>query len=169
MQLHELRPPKGATKRKTRVGRGIGTGKGKTCTRGTKGQKSRTNIHPAFEGGQTPIHRRLPVKKGFRNPNSVVYAVVNLADLQEYFKSGEVVDIDKLREKGLIQKNLDGVKVLGYGEISKKLKVRVDKFSSAAKAAIEEAGGEATLVDASEKPTKKGKKTKESKEEASSK
>jgi large subunit ribosomal protein L15 len=169
MQLHELRQPKGATKRKTRVGRGIGSGKGKTCGRGTKGQKSRTNIHPAFEGGQTPIHRRLPIKKGFRNPNAVVYAVVNLEDLQEFFKSGEVVDIDKLREKGLIQKNLDGVKVLGYGELNKKLKVRVDKFSAKAKAAIEEAGGEATVVDPSEKPKKSSKKKKQAEEEASSK
>ncbi len=144
--LHELKPNKGSRKSRRRVGRGIGSGKGKTCTRGTKGQKSRRQIPPAFEGGQTPIHRRLPVKKGFRNPTKREYAIVNLDDLEKLFDKGTEVTPDKLVASGIIGGVRDGVKVLGFGELTKKLTVKAHKFSGAAKSAIEAAGGEAVLL-----------------------
>ncbi|MEJ5169939.1 MAG: 50S ribosomal protein L15 [Fimbriimonadales bacterium] len=143
MNLHELRPAPGSTRPKRRVGRGIGSGMGKTATRGTKGQKARRQIHPNFEGGQTPIQRRLPVKKGFRNINHKEYAIVNLDDLQALFQDGDEVTPEKLVQTGIIGKVKDGVKVLAFGELKKRLIVRAHKFSKAAKAAIEAAKGEA--------------------------
>lgn len=142
MKLNELRPPKGSTKRRKRVARGIGSGKGKTATRGTKGQKARRQISPWFEGGQTPIHRRLPVKKGFRNVNHLEYAVANLDDLDKHFKAGEEVTPEKLIAAGVIGKVKDGVKILAFGQITKKLKVKANKFSKAAAEKITAAGGE---------------------------
>ncbi|MCH7944873.1 MAG: 50S ribosomal protein L15 [Armatimonadetes bacterium] len=142
MRLHELRPAKGSTKRKKRIARGIGSGKGKTATRGTKGQKAKRNIPPGFEGGQTPIHRRLPVKKGFRNPNHKEFAIVNLDDLEAHFKAGTHVTPEAMMEKGFISGLKDGVKVLAFGELKKKLKVSAHKFSKAAADKIAAAGGE---------------------------
>jgi large subunit ribosomal protein L15 len=146
MNLHELRPAKGSTKRRRRIARGIGSGMGKTATRGTKGQKARRQISPWFEGGQTPIHRRLPQKKGFRNINHIEYAVINLDDLQNHFDAKSEVTPEALAAKGLIAKKRDGVKVLGFGKLEKALKVQADAFSASAKAAIEKAGGEAIVL-----------------------
>lgn len=146
MGLHDLQPSEGSTKSKRRVGRGIGSGMGKTCTRGTKGQKARRQIHPNFEGGQTPIQRRLPVKKGFRNPNHKEFAIINLDDLERLFDAGSEVTPEKLIELGIIPGMKDGVKVLGFGELKKKLTVKAHKFSKSAAAAIEKAKGEVVTL-----------------------
>lgn len=146
MALHELRPPKGSVKRKKRLARGIGSGKGKTAGRGTKGQKARRQINPVFEGGQTPIHRRLPVKKGFRNVKHKEFAIVNLDDLEKHFDAGSEVTPEALMEKGVIGGLKDGVKVLAFGELKKKLKVKAHKFSKAAAEKIAAAGGEVTTL-----------------------
>lgn len=146
MSLHELRPPKGSTKRKKRIARGIGSGKGKTATRGTKGQKARRQINPIFEGGQTAIHRRLPVKKGFRNVKHKEFAVVNLDDLEKHFDAGKEVTPEVLIEKGIIGGLKDGVKVLAFGELKKKLKVKAHAFSKAAAEKITAAGGEVVTL-----------------------
>ena len=146
MSLHELKPAEGSTFKKRRVGRGIGSGMGKTCTRGTKGQKARRQIHPNFEGGQTPIQRRLPVKKGFRNINHKEYAIVNLDDLEKLFEKGGEVTPEILIKIGIIPGVKDGVKVLGFGELTKKLKVSAHKFSKSAQEAITKAGGEAITL-----------------------
>ncbi|RYG29634.1 50S ribosomal protein L15, partial [bacterium] len=130
------------TTRKRRVARGIGSGMGKTATRGTKGQKARRQVHPNFEGGQTPIQRRLPVKKGFRNVNHKEYAVINLDDL-ERFEEGATITPEALLEAGIINKVLDGVKILGWGELTKKVTVQAHRYSASAKEAIEAKGGEA--------------------------
>ena len=146
MHLHELKPEEGSKRKKVRVGRGIGSGLGKTCGRGTKGQSARRQIHPRFEGGQTPIHRRLPVKKGFRNPNSIEYAVLNLSALEEAFESGAEVNIETVRAKGLVGNLKDGLKILGQGELTKKLKITAQAFSKAAEDKIQKAGGEVTKL-----------------------
>jgi large subunit ribosomal protein L15 len=146
MKLHELKPEVGSKKRKVRVGRGIGSGLGKTAGRGTKGQKARRNIHPRFEGGQTPIHRRLPVKKGFRNPNHVEYAVLNVGMLETAFESGTDVTPATIRDKGLVGNVKDGIKILGHGELKKKLKVSAHAFSTSAQEKMEKAGGEVTSL-----------------------
>ena len=142
MSLHLLRPEKGSTKRRRRVARGIGSGMGKTATRGTKGQKARRQIHPNFEGGQTPIQRRLPVKKGFRNVNHKEFAIINCDDLERLFEKGAEVTPETLIASGVISKIQDGVKILAFGEITKKLKVSAHKFSKAAEEKIKKAGGE---------------------------
>ncbi len=142
MNLNDLTPSEGSSSRRTRVGRGIGTGKGKTCGKGTKGQKTRTNIHPNFEGGQTPIHRRLPIKKGFRSINAKEYAIVNLDDLDRLFKAGDDVTPEALQKTGIVHEAKDGIKILGFGELTKKLKVSANKFSRSAAEAIKAAGGE---------------------------
>jgi large subunit ribosomal protein L15 len=146
VKLHEFQPVPGSTKRRRRVGRGIGSGMGKTATRGTKGQKARRQIHPNFEGGQNPIQRRLPVKKGFRNINHKEYAIVNLDDLEKLFKAGDEVTPEKLIAVGIIGGVMDGVKVLGFGSLSKKLTVKAHKFSKSAEEAIKAKGGEATSL-----------------------
>jgi large subunit ribosomal protein L15 len=146
MSLHNISPSKGSTSKRRRIGRGIGSGMGKTATRGTKGQKARRQIHPNFEGGQTPIQRRLPVKKGFRNINHKEYAIVNLDDLEKLFESGGEVNPELLLKIGIIPAGKDGVKVLGFGTISKKLKVSAHKFSKSAEAAIVAAKGEAITL-----------------------
>jgi large subunit ribosomal protein L15 len=146
MSLHELRPPKGSTKRKKRIARGIGSGKGKTATRGTKGQKARRQVNPIFEGGQTAIHRRLPVKKGFRNVKHKEFAVVNLDDLEKHFDAGKEVTPEALMEKGVIGSQKDGVKILAFGELKKKLKVKAHRFSKAAAEKIAAAGGEVVTL-----------------------
>jgi large subunit ribosomal protein L15 len=141
MELNNLKPKKGARHAKKRVGRGPGSGHGKTSARGEKGQKSRSGFsrQPGFEGGQMPLHRRLP-KRGFTNIFKKEYAVVNLADLEK-FESGATVDEGALRKAGLVKGQNDGVKVLGNGKLSKKLTVSATKFSESARKAIEGAGG----------------------------
>lgn len=119
---------------------------GKTATRGTKGQKARRQIHPNFEGGQSPIFRRLPVKKGFRNINHKEFAIVNLDDLERLFKAGDEVTPEKLIALGIISEAKDGVKVLAFGELKKKLTVKANKFSKAASEAIAKSGGEAITL-----------------------
>ncbi len=146
MNLNDLKPNAGSTKRKRRVARGIGSGMGKTATRGTKGQKARRQVPAWFEGGQTPIHRRLPVKKGFRNINHKEYAIVNLDDLQKHFNNGEEVTPESVVAKGIVSKLQDGLKILAFGTLEKKLNVKAHKFSGAAKAAIEKAGGSTEVV-----------------------
>ncbi|MBV6458946.1 MAG: 50S ribosomal protein L15 [Fimbriimonadaceae bacterium] len=147
MKLHELKPAKGSKRPRRRVARGIGSGLGKTAGRGTKGQKARRQIHPRFEGGQTPIQRRLPVKKGFRNVNHKVFSVVNLDDLERLFSAGDEVTPEKLVAAGVISANKDGVKILGFGELTKKLKVSAHAFSKSAEAAITGKGGAITRIE----------------------
>ncbi|KAA8723800.1 50S ribosomal protein L15 [Corynebacterium spheniscorum] len=139
IKLHDLRPAKGANKPKTRVGRGEAS-KGKTAGRGTKGTKARKQVSAAFEGGQMPLHMRLPKLKGFKNPNKVVFQVVNVADLAEAFPKGGEVSVADLVAKGLVRKN-QPVKVLGNGDISVAVNVTANKFSGSAKEKIEAAGG----------------------------
>jgi large subunit ribosomal protein L15 len=141
MELSNLKPKKGARHAKKRVGRGPGSGHGKTSARGEKGQKSRSGFSRTlgFEGGQMPLHRRLP-KRGFTNIFKKEYAVINLADL-ERFDNGATVDEAALRAAGLVKGQNDGIKVLGNGKLSKKLTVSATKFSATAKSAIEAAGG----------------------------
>ncbi len=142
MKLNELQPSEGSTKRRRRVARGIGSGLGKTAGRGTKGQKARRQIPAWFEGGQTPIHRRLPVKKGFRNINHVEYSIINLDDLEKHFDKGEEVTPEAVAAKGIVSDiSKDGLKVLGFGEITKKLTVRAKAFSKTAEEKITKAGG----------------------------
>ena len=141
MELNNLKPKKGARHAKKRVGRGPGSGHGKTSSRGEKGQKSRSGYsrQMGFEGGQMPLHRRLP-KRGFTNIFKKTYAVVNLADL-ERFDNGATVDEAALRQAGIVKGRADGIKVLGNGKLSKKLTVSATKFSETAKQSIEAAGG----------------------------
>ena len=147
MSLNNLRPPKGAKHAKKRVGRGQGSGNGKTAGRGHKGAQSRSGWKSkrGFEGGQMPLHRRLP-KRGFHNLFRVEYAVVNLDALAERFDEGTVVTPDLLREKGLIHGTRQLIKVLARGDVSKKLTVHAHKFSGKAAEKIAAAGGAAELV-----------------------
>lgn len=147
MKLHELSPIAGSSKERKRIGRGPASGQGKTAGKGHKGQKSRAGKGPrvGFEGGQMPLQRRVP-KRGFNNIFRKEFATVNVASLEEVFNNGDVVTIDALIEKGLIKKVLDGVKVLGNGEISKKLTVQVNAYSESAKQKIETAGGKAEVI-----------------------
>ncbi len=139
IKLHHLRPAPGAHTEKTRVGRGEGS-KGKTAGRGTKGTKARKNVPAAFEGGQMPIHMRLPKLKGFKNRNKVVFQVVNVGDIQRLFPNGGQVGVAELVAAGAVRKN-EPVKVLGDGELSVAVTVSVDKVSASAKSKIEAAGG----------------------------
>jgi large subunit ribosomal protein L15 len=149
MSLSNLKPPKGAKHPKKRVGRGPGSGHGKTSGRGHKGAKSRSGfrLKRGFEGGQMPLHRRVP-KRGFRNPFRVEYAVVNLDTLQEVFDADSSVTPEVLRERGLVGGAKVPVKVLGRGDIAKKLTVRAHRFSATAAKKIEAAGGVAEVIDA---------------------
>lgn len=146
MDLHSLKPAKGSTHRKMRVGRGRASGKGKTSARGQKGQMSRSgSTHkPLFEGGQMPIARRIP-KRGFKNVNRKVFAPVNLAALEKLDDGLEVTEA-VLREAGLVKGRWDGVKILGNGEVSKKFTVKASAFSATAKEKIEAAGGACETV-----------------------
>ncbi|MBJ7359300.1 50S ribosomal protein L15 [Nocardioides sp.] len=144
LKLHHLRPAPGAKTAKTRVGRGEAS-KGKTAGRGTKGTKARYQVPAAFEGGQMPIHMRLPKLKGFKNPFKVEFQVVNLDRISDLFPEGGDVTVDDLVAKGAVRKN-EPVKVLGQGEISVKVNVSAQAFSSSAKEKIEAAGGTTTLV-----------------------
>ena len=147
MKLHELSPAAGSTKARKRIGRGAGSGQGKTAGKGHKGQKARAGrgMRPGFEGGQMPLQRRLP-KRGFNNIFRTEMAIVNLAALDEAFEAGETVTIDALLSKGLVKKVLGGVKVLGNGELSKALTVQANAFSESAKQKIEAAGGKAEVI-----------------------
>ncbi|MFP3912998.1 MAG: 50S ribosomal protein L15 [Desulfobacteraceae bacterium] len=146
MKIHELSPCEGSRKRKKRVGRGVGSGHGGTSCRGHKGQLSRSGgrTRPGFEGGQMPLQRRLP-KRGFKNPFRKVYNIINVADLDR-FESDVPIDSDALQTSGLTKKRADGVKLLGNGEISKPLVVRVHKISQTARDKIEAAGGRVEIV-----------------------
>ena len=146
MRVDELAPAPGAHKSKKRVGRGIGGKGGKTAGRGTKGQGARNNIAPRFEGGQTPLHRRTPKAKGFKNPFRVEYVVVNL-DTLESLDAGNEVDPGVLRSHGLVAKR-GLVKILGRGEVTKALTVRAHAFSQGAVSAIEAAGGRVEIIPA---------------------
>lgn len=141
MKLHELKPATGARKAKKRIGRGISAGQGKTSGRGHKGQNARSGggVRPGFEGGQNPIYRRLP-KRGFTNPNRVEYAIINMDTLNR-FEEGTVVTPEFLVEKGVLKNLKGGLKVLGNGELQKKLTVKAHKFSASAIEKINAAGG----------------------------
>jgi len=146
MKLHELKPAQGATKEVKRKGRGAGSGNGKTAGYGHKGQLARSGHKPAyFEGGQMPLVRRLP-KRGFKNIFATKYATINVADLEARFEAGAVVDQNAVIESGLIKKPLDGIKVLGNGELTKALTVQLAAFSESAKEKIEKAGGKAEVI-----------------------
>lgn len=146
MKLHELKPSVGSRKTRNRVGRGIGSGNGKTAGRGTKGQNSRSGggVRPGFEGGQMPIFRRLP-KRGFTNPNRVEYAIVNLDTLNR-FEDGTEVTPELLVETGIVKNEKGGIKILGNGKLETKVSVKANKFSTTAKEAIEAAGGTAEVI-----------------------
>ncbi|MBN1778063.1 MAG: 50S ribosomal protein L15 [Clostridiales bacterium] len=145
MKLHELQPAAGSTTSPKRLGRGTGSGLGKTSGKGHKGQNARSGggVRPGFEGGQMPLTRRVP-KKGFTNIFSTEYATVNVGKL-DIFKNGSVVTAEKLREAGLIKKTMAGVKILGGGELTKKLTVKAAKFSKSAVEKIETLGGKAEV------------------------
>lgn len=144
--LHELKPVEGARKERKRIGRGTGSGTGKTAGKGHKGQSARAGNQPrpGFEGGQLPFFQRLP-KRGFNNVNRKEFAIVNLQDLN-IFNDGDVITPELLLEKGLITKFLSGVKVLGNGTLEKKVSVKANHFSNAAKEAIEKNGGTAEVI-----------------------
>jgi large subunit ribosomal protein L15 len=147
MSLNNLRPPKGAKHAKKRVGRGPGSGHGKTASRGHKGAQSRSGFRfkRGFEGGQMPLHRRVP-KRGFTNIFRTEYAIVNLDELAEVFDAGSSVTPELLRERGLVRKSHVPVKVLGRGDFSKQLTVRAHKFSETAAKKIADAGGVAEVI-----------------------
>jgi large subunit ribosomal protein L15 len=142
MSLNNLRPPRGAKKPKKRVGRGPGSGHGKTASRGHKGAQSRSGFRfkRGFEGGQMPLHRRVP-KRGFNNPFRIEYAVVNLDTLAEVFDAGSAVTPELLRERGIVRDARIPIKILGRGEIAKQLTVKAHKFSETAVKKIAAAGG----------------------------
>ena len=147
MKLHELSPAPGSNKPVKRIGRGPASGQGKTAGKGHKGQKARAGrgMRPGFEGGQMPLQRRLP-KRGFNNIFAKEIAIVNVGALNDAFEAGAVVDAAALIESGLVKKELDGIKILGNGEISKKLTVKANAFSKEAKTKIEAAGGSVEIA-----------------------
>lgn len=146
MKLHEMTYTEGARTEKKRIGRGHGSGNGKTAGKGNKGQNARSGggVRLGFEGGQTPLARRLP-KRGFTNFNRKEYAIVNVASLNN-FEDGTEVTPELLIECGLVKKELDGIKILGEGELGKKLTVKANKFSKSASTIIEQAGGKAEVI-----------------------
>ena len=145
MMLHELKPAAGSNKAAKRKGRGAASGNGKTAGYGHKGQKARSGVKKAgFEGGQMPLQRRLP-KRGFNNIFATVYTTVKISDLEK-FEAGSVVDVNALLEKGVIKKVNDGVKVLGNGELTKALTVKLDAYTASAKEKNEKAGGKAEVI-----------------------
>lgn len=147
MKLHELQPAEGSVKDVKRIGRGHGSGNGKTAGKGHKGQKARSggSIRPGFEGGQMPLQRRMP-KRGFNNIFAKEYAEINVSVLEARFEDGAVVDAEALLASGAIKDAKDGIKVLGNGEITKKLTVKAAKFTAAAQEKIEKAGGKAEVM-----------------------
>ena len=152
MKLNEIKDNDGATKSRLRIGRGIGSGKGKTGGRGVKGQKSRSGVAiNGFEGGQMPIYRRLP-KRGFKNPFSTNFAVVNLDTIQKAVDAGKLnasaVDVEALMNTRIVSKKLDGVRLLARGAVTSNISITVNSASSAAVAAVEKAGGKVTIIKA---------------------
>ncbi len=147
MKLYELQPAEGSVKDIKRIGRGHGSGNGKTAGKGHKGQKARSggSIRPGFEGGQMPLQRRIP-KRGFHNIFAVEYATVNVSDLEARFENGAVVDAAALVESGAIKNAKDGIKILGNGELTKSLTVKAAKFTAGAQEKIEKAGGKAEVI-----------------------
>ena len=147
MRLHDLKPAEGARRERKRVGRGIGSGHGKTSGRGQKGQKARSGggVRPGFEGGQMPLIRRLP-KRGFTNIFKKEYAIVNVGTLEERFEDGTVITPEVLIESGIIKDVKDGVKILGDGDLSKKFTVKAHKFSQSAIEKIQAVGGKAEVI-----------------------
>ncbi len=149
MKLHELKPAEGSRKERNRVGRGTGSGNGKTAGRGHKGQKARSGggVRPGFEGGQMPIYRRLP-KRGFKNIWAKKYVAVNLSTLEKKFDDGAEVSLESLREIGVIKKKnfIDGIRVLGGGELTKKLNIIAAGVSKSAVEKIKAAGGTVTIL-----------------------
>jgi large subunit ribosomal protein L15 len=147
MKLHELKPNPGSVKERKRLGRGTASGQGKTAGKGQKGQNSRSGggVRPGFEGGQMPIYRRLP-KRGFTNIFATKYAEINVEVLNEMFEDGAIITPDLLKETGILKRQLDGVKVLGNGDITKKLTVKANKFSKSAVEKIEAAGGKVEVI-----------------------
>ena len=146
MELHNLKPTKGSTHSKKRLGRGVGSGTGKTAGTGHKGQNSRSGrgTRPGFEGGQTPFFKRIP-KRGFTNRFRKEYAIVNVEELNRY-EDGTVVDLELLLKDRLVRKELDGLKILGDGELTKKLTVKATKFTGSAAQKIEAAGGSVEVI-----------------------
>ena len=146
MKLHELSPAPGSVREVKRIGRGHGSGQGKTAGKGHKGQKARAGrgIRPGFEGGQMPLQRRVP-KRGFNNLFATEYAILNVAALNA-FEDGAVVDLEAVKKAGLVKKGCDGLKVLGNGALQKNITVKAAAFSEAAKAKIEAAGGKAEVI-----------------------
>ena len=147
MKLHELSPAAGSTKERKRIGRGPGSGQGKTAGKGHKGQLARAGrgMRPGFEGGQMPLQRRLP-KRGFNNIFRKVVVAVNVSDLEAKFENGAVVDAEALKAAGLVKNYFDAVKVLGNGTLTKALNVKVNAYSESAKQKIEAAGGKAEVI-----------------------
>lgn len=150
MKLNELKDNYGATKNRIRVGRGIGSGKGKTSSHGQKGQKARSGVAiNGFEGGQMPIYRRLP-KRGFKNPFAKIFAVVNLDSLQKAIDAGKLkadkIDLEALNKAGLVNKSYDGVRLLARGAVSTAVNISVNSASKAAVALVEKAGGKVNIV-----------------------
>jgi large subunit ribosomal protein L15 len=163
MKLHDLRPAPGSHTRRTRVGRGIAAGKGKTAGRGTKGQKARAggSIPPWFEGGQTPLHIRIPKLRGFKNINDIEYEVVNVGAISAAIEAGKLevqkgapvtVNADTLKQAGLVRRDRLPLKVLGQGDVSAKLFVLADAFTKSAREKIEAAGGTAQVIEIPSKP-----------------
>jgi large subunit ribosomal protein L15 len=163
MKIHDLHPPKGSVTRRTRVGRGIAAGKGKTAGRGTKGQRSRAgaSIPAWFEGGQTPLHIRIPKLRGFRNINDIEYEVVNVGAISAAVEAGRLeapkgapvtVNADTLKQAGLVRRDRLPLKILGQGEVNAKLFVLADAFTRSARTKIEAAGGTAQVIDVPSSP-----------------
>ena len=163
MKIHDLRPAKGSVTKKTRVGRGIAAGKGKTAGRGTKGQRSRAgaSIPAWFEGGQTPIHIRIPKLRGFRNINDIEYEVVNVGAISAAIEAGKLqqekgapvtVNSDTLKAAGLVRRDRLPLKILGHGEVSAALFVLADAFTRSAREKIEAAGGTAQVIEVPSEP-----------------
>ncbi len=152
MHTSELKPPLGAKQDRKRLGRGMGSGLGKTSGRGMKGQKSRTNVRPGFEGGQTPLYRRLRKRRGLSKASRNIglfrrsYAEVNVGRLEESFDAGSEVTPETLRAQGIVRKLEDGLRVLGEGELHKALTVKAHHFTASARAKIEAAGGTAEVI-----------------------
>ncbi|MBE9565620.1 MAG: 50S ribosomal protein L15 [Proteobacteria bacterium] len=152
MHLGDLRPAQGAKKRRKRVGRGMGSGHGKTSTRGMKGQKARYSVRPGFEGGQTPLYRRLRKRRGVGKSARNLgifrrnYAEVNVGRLDNRFDAGTVVTPELLQQQGIVRGTIDGLRVLGQGQLVKALTIRAHHFSASARAKIEAAGGTAEVI-----------------------
>ncbi len=147
MKLNDLRPAEGSTKASFRVGRGPGSGNGKTAGKGHKGQNARSGggVRPGFEGGQLPLYRKHP-KRGFHNKFATEYAIINIGTLEQHFNDGDTVNLEVLLQKKILRKGLDGLKVLGDGELTKKLTVQAAVFSATAKEKIAAVGGQAEEV-----------------------